>query len=162
MELAAQLQGVIDSSALITFIISMVPVIELRGAIPIGVGLGMSPLAALGISIVGNLVPVPFIILFIRKIFQWMRRHMPRLEKLVSRMEEKAEKHKDLVTKWEFWGLLILVAIPLPGTGAWTGALVAALMDLRLKKSFPAIFTGVVIAGLIVTGITYGFVNIFG
>ena len=122
----------------------------------------MSPLAALGISIVGNLVPVPFIILFIRKIFQWMRRHMPRLEKLVSRMEEKAEKHKDLVTKWEFWGLLILVAIPLPGTGAWTGALVAALMDLRLKKSFPAIFTGVVIAGLIVTGITYGFVNIFG
>lgn len=162
MELAAQLQGVIDSSALITFIVSMVPVIELRGAIPIGVGLGMSPLAALGISIVGNLVPVPFIILFIRKIFQWMRRHMPRLEKLVSRMEEKAEKHKDLVTKWEFWGLLILVAIPLPGTGAWTGALVAALMDLRLKKSFPAIFTGVVIAGLIVTGITYGFVNIFG
>ena len=162
MELAAQLQGVIDSSALITFIVSMVPVIELRGAIPIGVGLGMSPLAALGISIVGNLVPVPVIILFIRKIFQWMRRHMPRLEKLVSRMEEKAEKHKDLVTKWEFWGLLILVAIPLPGTGAWTGALVAALMDLRLKKSFPAIFTGVVIAGLIVTGITYGFVNIFG
>lgn len=161
MELAAQLQGVIDSSALITFIVSMVPVIELRGAIPIGVGLGMSPLAALGVSIVGNLVPVPFIILFIRKIFRWMRRHMPRLEKLVSRMEEKAEKHKDLVTKWEFWGLLILVAIPLPGTGAWTGALVAALMDLRLKKSFPAIFTGVVIAGLIVTGITYGFVNIF-
>ncbi len=161
MELAAQLQGVIDSSALITFIVSMVPVIELRGAIPIGVGLGMSPLAALGVSIVGNLVPVPFIILFIRKIFRWMRRHMPRLEKLVSRMEEKAEKHKDLVTKWEFWGLLILVAIPLPGTGAWTGALVAALMDLRLKKSFPAIFTGVVIAGLIVTGITYGFVNLF-
>ncbi|MBQ4321355.1 MAG: small multi-drug export protein [Oscillospiraceae bacterium] len=139
----------------------MVPVIELRGAIPIGVGLGMSPLAALGVSIVGNLVPVPFIILFIRKIFRWMRRHMPRLEKLVSRMEEKAEKHKDLVTKWEFLGLLILVAIPLPGTGAWTGALVAALMDLRLKKSFPAIFTGVVIAGLIVTGITYGFVNLF-
>ena len=161
MELAAQLQGVIDSSALITFIVSMVPVIELRGAIPIGVGLGMSPLAALGVSIVGNLVPVPFIILFIRKIFRWMRRHMPKLEKLVSRMEEKAEKHKDLVTKWEFWGLLILVAIPLPGTGAWTGALVAALMDLRLKKSFPAIFTGVVIAGLIVTGITYGFVNLF-
>ena len=162
MELAAQLQGVIDSSALITFLVSMVPVIELRGAIPIGVGLGLSPLAALGISILGNMVPVPFIILFIRKIFQWMRGHMPRLERLVSRMEEKADKHKDLVTRWEFWGLLILVAIPLPGTGAWTGALVAALMDLRLKKSFPAIFTGVVIAGLIVTGITYGFVNIFG
>lgn len=161
MDLAAQLQGVIDSSALITFIVSMVPVIELRGAIPIGVGLGMSPLAALCVSIAGNLIPVPFIILFIRKIFQWMRHHMPRLEKLVSRMEEKANKHRDMVTKWEFWGLLILVAIPLPGTGAWTGALVAALMDLRLKKAFPAIFVGVIIAGLIVTGITYGFVNIF-
>ena len=162
MELAAQLQGIIDSSALVTFLVSMVPVIELRGAIPIGVGMGLSPLAALGISILGNMVPVPFIVLFIRRIFQWMREHMPRLEKLVSRMEEKAAKHKDLVTKWEFWGILILVAIPLPGTGAWTGALVAALMDLRLKKSLPAIFTGVVIAGLIVTGITYGFVNILG
>lgn len=161
MELAAQLQGVIDSSALITFLVSMVPVIELRGAIPIGVGMGLSPLAALCISIVGNLVPVPFIILFIRKIFHWMRRHMPRLEKLVSRMEAKAEKHRDLVLRWEFWGLLILVAIPLPGTGAWTGSLVAALMDLRLKKAFPAILTGVVIAGLVVTGITFGFVNIF-
>jgi len=139
----------------------MVPVIELRGAIPIGVGMGLSPLAALGISIVGNLVPVPFIILFIRKIFQWMRRHIPRLDGLVGRMERKADKHRDLVLRWEFWGLLILVAIPLPGTGAWTGALVAALMDLRMKKAFPAISVGVVIAGIIVTGITCGFVNLF-
>ena len=161
MELAAQLQEVINSSGLVTFLVSMVPVIELRGAIPIGVGMGLSPLAALGISIVGNLVPVPFIILFIRKIFQWMRRHIPRLDGLVGRMERKADKHRDLVLRWEFWGLLILVAIPLPGTGAWTGALVAALMDLRMKKAFPAISVGVVIAGIIVTGITCGFVNLF-
>jgi len=161
LELAAQLQEVINSSGLVTFLVSMVPVIELRGAIPIGVGMGLSPLAALGISIVGNLVPVPFIILFIRKIFQWMRRHIPRLDGLVGRMERKADKHRDLVLRWEFWGLLILVAIPLPGTGAWTGALVAALMDLRMKKAFPAISVGVVIAGIIVTGITCGFVNLF-
>ncbi len=161
MELAELLQGFISSDWLITFLVAMVPVIELRGAIPIGVGLGMSPLWALVVSILGNMVPVPFIILFIRKIFQWMRSHMPRLEKLVARMEAKADKHREMVTKWEFWGLMILVAIPLPGTGAWTGALVAALMDLRMQKSFPAIFIGVVVAGLIVTGITYGFVSIF-
>ena len=146
---------------LTVFLISMIPILELRGAIPIGVGMGLSPLAALGISIVGNLVPVPFIILFIRKIFQWMRLHIPRLDGLVGRMERKADKHRDLVLRWEFWGLLILVAIPLPGTGAWTGALVAALMDLRMKKAFPAISVGVVIAGIIVTGITCGFVNLF-
>ena len=109
----------------------------------------------------GNLIPVPFIILFIRKIFAWMRAHMPKLDGLVIRMEKKAEKNRAAVEKYAFWGLVILVAIPLPGTGAWTGALVAAMMEIRLKRAFPAIAIGVAIAGVIVSVITYGAQAIF-
>ena len=109
----------------------------------------------------GNLVPVPFIILFIRRIFAWMRAHMPKLDGLVTRMEKKAEKNRAAVEKYAFWGLAILVAIPLPGTGAWTGALVAAMMEMRLKRAFPAIVIGVVIAGVIVSVVTYGAQAIF-
>ena len=109
----------------------------------------------------GNMVPVPFIILFIRRIFAWMRAHMPKLDGLVTRMEKKAEKNRAAVEKYAFWGLAILVAIPLPGTGAWTGALVAAMMEMRLKRAFPAIVIGVVIAGVIVSVVTYGAQAIF-
>lgn len=157
MQIVQWLEGFIHNPRLITFLVSMIPVIELRGAVPIGVGLGLPVWEALLISIVGNMVPVPFIVLFIRRIFLWIRRHMPKLEGLVTRLEQKAEKHRGNVTNRKFWGLFVLVAIPLPGTGAWTGALVAALMDLRLKRSVPAIFLGVVTAGILVTGITYGF-----
>ena len=103
----------------------------------------------------------PFIILFIRRIFAWMRAHMPKLDGLVTRMEKKAEKNRAAVEKYAFWGLAILVAIPLPGTGAWTGALVAAMMEMRLKRAFPAIVIGVVIAGVIVSIVTYGAQAIF-
>ena len=137
---------------LMTALLAMVPVLELRGAIPIGLGHG----PAIAAAILGNLVPVPFIILFIRKIFAWLRRLSPKLDRLVTRMEQRAEKKSDVVQKYAFWGLVILVAIPLPGTGAWTGALVAAMLDLRLKRAFPAIALGVVIAGIIVSFITYG------
>jgi len=99
---------------------------------------------------------VPFIILFIRRIFAWLRRRHERLNALVTRLEARAEGKKDTVRRYAFWGLVILVAIPLPGTGAWTGALVAAMMDMRLKKAFPAIALGVVIAAVIVSVITYG------
>ena len=108
------------------------------------------------ISIFGNFLPVPFIMLFIRKIFFWMRKASKKFSSIVDRMEEKAAKHTDKVTKYGFWGLLILVAIPLPGTGAWTGALVAAMMELRFKTALPAIFFGVVVAAVIVTFVTYG------
>lgn len=155
------IENLSNNSALVTFIVSMVPVIELRGALPIGVGLGMPIWEALAVSVIGNMVPIPFILLFIRKIFAFMRKYMPHLENFVTRMEERAEKKKDMVLKWQFWGLMIFVAIPLPGTGAWTGALVAALMDMRLKKAVPAIFMGVIVAGLIVTVVTYGITAIF-
>ena len=146
---------------LLTFLVAMVPVVELRGAIPFGVVRGLNLWTAIIASMLGNLIPVPFIILFIRKIFAWMRAHMPKLDGLVLRMEKKAEKNRAAVEKYAFCGLVILVAIPLPGTGAWTGALVAAMMEIRLKRAFPAIAIGVAIAGVIVSVITYGAQAIF-
>lgn len=146
---------------LLTFLVAMVPVVELRGAIPFGVVRGLNLWTAIIASVLGNLVPVPFIILFIRRIFAWMRAHMPKLDGLVTRMEKKAEKNRAAVEKYAFWGLAILVAIPLPGTGAWTGALVAAMMEMRLKRAFPAIVIGVVIASVIVSVVTYGAQAIF-
>lgn len=155
------LWGSTTGNIIMTFLVSMVPVIELRGAIPLGVLNGLDVGTAMAVSIVGNLIPVPFIIIFIRKIFKWMQNHSEVLARIVHKMEEKADKKKDKVLKYEFWGLLILVAIPLPGTGAWTGALVAAMLDMRLTRAFPAIATGVVIAGIIVTVATYGVASIF-
>lgn len=146
---------------IMTFLISMVPVVELRGAIPIGVAHGLNFWVAIVVSIVGNLVPVPFIIIFIRKIFAWLRTKSAWLNNLVTRLENRALKKTDTVRKFKFWGLFIFVAIPLPGTGAWTGALVAAMMEMRLKRAFPAIAIGVAIAGVIVSVITYGAQAIF-
>lgn len=138
------------------FFISMVPVIELRGAIPIATAHGLDLWTAIAVSVLGNMVPVPFIIVFIRKIFEWLRTKNEKLDRLVKHFEEKADKHAEKVNKYRFWGLFLLVAIPLPGTGAWTGALVAAMLDMRLKAAVPAIFFGVVTAGLIVAMFTYG------
>ncbi|MBR2832260.1 MAG: small multi-drug export protein [Oscillospiraceae bacterium] len=139
----------------------MLPIVELRGAIPIGVGLGLHPVAAMLISIAGNMVPVPFIILFIRRVFEWMRGKSPKLASVVEKMEAKAYAKRELIRKWELLGLFVLVAVPLPGTGAWTGALVAAIFDIRLRSAIPTILAGVVVAGFIITGITVGFASIF-
>ena len=150
------LWGTVWENVLMTFLVSMVPVIELRGAIPAAVLAGLDIRVALITAIIGNLVPVPFIIIFIRKIFKWLQAKSQRLGNMVRRMEAKADAKKAQVLKYEFWGLMILVAIPLPGTGSWTGALVAAMLDMQLKRAFPAIAAGVVTAGLIVTIATYG------
>ncbi len=143
-------------AAIITFLMAMVPVVELRGAIPYGVIAGLSVPAAFIISVIGNLVPIPFAVVFTRKIFEWLRTINKFFDNLVKKFEAKADKNKDVVLRYEFWGLVLLVAIPLPGTGAWTGALVAAMMDMRLKRAMPAITLGVIIAGIVVTTITYG------
>lgn len=134
----------------------MVPVVELRGAIPYGVLAGLSVPTAFILAVIGNLVPIPVLVVFTRKVFEWLRGISSGLDRFVSRLEAKAEKNKEVVLKYQFWGLVILVAIPLPGTGAWTGALVAAMMDMRLKRAMPAITLGVFIAGIIVTTLTYG------
>ena len=146
---------------LATFIISMIPVIELRGAIPIGVGLGLTHVEAMAISVIGNMLPVPFIILFIRPIFKWMTQKSEKLGRLARKLEAKAEGKWDRIHRFQFFALTLFVAIPLPGTGAWTGALIAAVMNMRLRNALPSILLGVVIAGILVTGLTYGFTSIF-
>ena len=144
-------------AALLTFFTSMVPVLELRGAIPVGVAGGLPVWAAMLIAIVGNLVPIPFLIVFTKRVFEWLKaKGNQRFRSFIVRLERKAHAKSEVVQKYEWWGLCILVAIPLPGTGAWTGALVAAVLGMRLKKSLPAIAVGVLIAGIIVTTLTYG------
>ena len=142
------------------FGLAMVPVFELRGAIPVGVAAGLPFWTVFLTAFLGNLLPVPFLILFTRRVFEWLRTKSALLELFVSRLERKAASKEDLLKKYELLGLCILVAIPLPGTGAWTGSLVAAVFDIRLKHAFPAIALGVLIAGIIVSAVTYG-VTIF-
>ncbi len=139
-----------------TFLVSMVPVVELRGAIPIGVAAGVDLPVAILVSVIGNILPVPFIILFIKKIFAWMRSKSERLERLVKRFEDMADSKSDRVTRYEFWGLVLFVGIPLPGTGAWTGSLIAALLGMDIKKAFPPIMLGVILAAVIISFVTYG------
>lgn len=142
-------------ACVLTFFVSMVPVLELRGAIPVGVAGGLRPLVAMVIATLGNLVPVPFLIIFTRRVFHWLK-SKENIRHMVERLEHRAAKKSQIVEQYAWWGLCILVAIPLPGTGAWTGALVAAVLDLRLKRAMPAISLGVLIAAMIVTCLTYG------
>ena len=161
LELFTWLTSTVWGESLLTLLVSMVPVIELRGGVPFGTALGLAPLHALVVCIIGNMIPIPFIIVFIRRIFLWMRRKSPRLNGLVDRLEKKAHLKGQKVTKYKYIGLWLFVAIPLPGTGAWTGALIAALLDMPLRKAVPSIFLGVVTAGLIMTLATGTVVAIF-
>ena len=141
----------------VTFFTAMVPVLELRAAIPLGISLGLPPPTAFLLAVAGNLVPVPFIILLIRRIFLWMK-GMPWWKGKIERLERKAHGKGDLVRKYRTLGLCLLVAVPLPGTGAWTGALVAAMLDIRLRNALPAIVLGVLIAGCLVLAAACGVV----
>lgn len=143
-----------------TFLLSMVPVIELRGGLPYGVSLGLSYPEALIAAILGNMLPVPFIILYIRHIFHWLKKRSPWWQEKITALEKKAHLKGRLVHKYSAIGLCILVAIPFPGTGAWTGALVAAILDMRLRDAVPTIFLGVCIAAAIMTAVTYGVFHI--
>ena len=146
-------------AALLTFGTAMVPVLELRGAIPVGVAAGLAPPEACVVGVLGDMVPVPFIMLLIRRVFDFLRGTRPFGPK-IAWLERRAHLKGRVVRKYRLPGLVILVAIPLPGTGAWTGALVAALLDIRMRHAVPAIFLGVLIAGGIVTALTYGVVRI--
>ena len=141
---------------IITFLMAMVPVVELRVAIPYGVIAGLSVPEAFVLAVLGNLAPIPFLVVFTRKVFEWLRTKSEGLDRMVRKLEAKADKNKEIVEKYEFFGLMLLVAIPLPGTAEWTGALVAAMMNMRLKRAMPAITVGVIVAGIIVTTLTYG------
>ena len=141
--------------ALYVFFISMLPIIELRGAIPVGAGLGLPWWLTFLLAVVGNLLPVPFILLLIEKIFDFMKKHLI-FPRLVRWLEEKAGKGIKKIEKHALIGLLLFVAVPLPGTGAWTGSLAAALFHLDRRYSFVSIILGVLLAGVLVTLISYG------
>jgi len=140
---------------------AMLPVVELRGAIPFGMALGLPFWQVLLAALIGNILPIPFIILFIRKVFQFLRKRFAFLEKLIDKIESKAMGKAEKVQKYELIGLCIFVAIPLPGTGAWTGALIAALLDIRMRRAVPSIFIGVLIAAVIVSITSYGIASLF-
>ena len=144
----------------ITFLISMVPIIELRVGLPYGIAQGLPYPLALAAALLGNMLPVPFIIVYIQRIFAWLRRHWGRLDGFISRLENKAHVKGETVQRVGPWGLLIFVAIPLPGTGAWTGALIAALLNLKVRQATPAIFVGVCIAAAIMSAGTYAVIHI--
>ncbi len=130
------------------FIISMLPIIELRGSIPVGTVLGVAPLWNYVMAVIGNMLPIPFILLFIKKIFELLKRTRV-FKPVVTKLENKALSKSDQIQKYGTWGLFLFVAIPLPGTGAWTGALAATLLQLPPKKAFPFILLGVMTAGVI-------------
>lgn len=149
------------SPELITFIISMLPILELRGGLIAAKLMGVSFAKAFAICYIGNMLPIPFILLFIRKIFTWLKR-FDKIEHMIDKLEARSIRKADKVKKYRLWGLFLFVAIPLPGTGAWTGALVADLFDIRIKKSFPVIAIGVAVAGLIISILSYGLLGAFG
>ena len=142
------------SKEMIVFIISMVPILELRGGLVTAALLGIPIAKAVVICVVGNIIPVPFILAFITPIFNWLKKTKwikPKIEKLEQKSMGKSEK----IQKYEFIGLVLFVGIPLPGTGAWTGSLIASLLNIRFKKAFPAIILGICMATVIMCIISY-------
>ena len=145
---------------LCVFLCAMLPIIELRGAIPLGAALELHPVLNYMLAIAGNLLPVPFILLFIRRFLAWLGK-FPRFERMVNWLNQKAEKGHGKVEKYAVLGLAIFVAVPLPGTGAWTGALVAALAGMRFSKAMISIVGGVLFAGVVMSFVSYGVVAAF-
>ena len=143
---------------------SMLPIIECRGAVPLGWGLGLPWWQTALFSIIGNLLPVPFILLFIRAILKWMATcRVKFFNKISAWLERKVDKHKGTIEKYSYWGVMIFVGLPIPGTGAWTGTLIASVLGLEQKKSFVAAVGGVLMATAIMTIISYcGLGAIFG
>lgn len=161
MDLFQWLTDTTEGKCLFTTLVSMIPIIELRGGIPFGVALGLPYWLAFPAAVIGNVIPAPFIIVYIRRIFAWMRRHLPHLNSMVDKLEEKAHLKGQKVRRYQYLGLWIFVAIPLPGTGAWTGSLVAAFLNMRLKQALPAVVLGVMTAGCIMTALTHVGINLF-
>ncbi len=143
------------SREMIVFVSSMVPIRELRGGLLAASFLNIDIVRAIWFCVIGNIIPVPFILLLITPVFRWLkstRTFRPMVEKLESRAMGKSEQ----IEKYQFWGLVLFVGIPLPGTGAWTGSLIASLLGVRFKKAFPAVLLGIVIATVIMSVLSYG------
>ncbi len=145
---------------LIIFCISLLPILELRGGLLAASILGVPWAKAFLICVIGNMLPIPFILLFIKQIFKLLKK-VKGLDKIITKLEKKADEKGSKINKSRNIGLFTFVAIPLPGTGAWTGALVATMLDIRMKHSFPVIFIGVITAGIIMSVLTYFIPNLF-
>ncbi len=149
------------SKEIIAFIVSMLPILELRGGLIAAKLMDIEFFKAFAICFIGNMLPIPFILLFIRKIFGLLKK-IPAVEKSIEKLEARSIRKADNVKKYRLWGLFLFVAIPLPGTGAWTGALIADLLDIRIKHSLPTIAAGVLVAGVIISALSYGLFGLLG
>ena len=149
------------SIELTVLLTAALPIIELRGAIPVGISLGLSPLHAAILSFIGSMIPVPFILFTIRPIFNYLKKTKT-FRKLVHRLTDKSLNKSHKIQKYGAWGLLIFVAIPLPGTGVWSGSLAAALLNMRFKWAFPAILIGNLLAGILIMGVSNGVFKMIG
>lgn len=147
---------------LIPMIVSVFPIIELRGGIIAARILDLDLIKAIWVCMIGNIIPIPFILLFIDKIFDFFKKHkVPLLTKFILFLEGKAMNKSETMAKGEFFFLLFFVGIPLPGTGAWTGSLIAVLRRIPLKKAVPAVFLGLCLASAIMCTLCYGFPEVF-
>ncbi len=149
------------SSEIIAFIVSLLPVLELRGGLIAAKLMDVEFLRAFVICYIGNMLPIPFILLFIRKIFNLLKKN-ERIAAFIDKLESKSLSKADQVKKYRLWGLFIFVAIPLPGTGAWTGALIADLLNIRIRDAMIAIGAGVIVAGIIISCLSYGLFGLLG
>lgn len=150
----------LNNKYLITFLLSMIPIFELRGSLIYAAASGVEWYFAFPIAVVGNLIPIPFVLLLLRPILNWLKSTKP-FGKIAHKFQEKTLQKADKIRKAEFYGLMIFVGIPLPGTGGWTGSAIAALLDMRLRRAIPAIFFGILLAGIIMTAASYGVAGIF-
>lgn len=131
------------------------PIIEVRGAIPVGISLGLSPIHSTILAIIGSMIPVPFLLFTIRPIFNYLK-GTKTFKKLVHRLTDRSMSGSGKIQKYGAWGLLVFVAIPLPGTGVWSASLISYLLDMRFKWAFPAIFVGNLIAGILIMMLSHG------
>ena len=143
------------SKEIVVFIISMIPILELRGGLIVSRLLEVPITTAIPLCIIGNIIPIPFILLFIRQIFKWLKK-VKVFRGLIEKLENRAMGKSDSIRKYEFWGLVLFVGIPLPGTGAWTGSLIAALLEIDFKKAILAELLGIAIATVIMSVVSYG------
>ena len=155
VDLFSGLKGIPFGREILVFIISLMPILELRGGLIAAALLHLNPISSYVISIIGNIIPVPFILWFINYILNWMR-NSKRFKGIANWLDKKVNKHKSQIEKFGFWGLVFFVGIPLPGTGAWTGCLIAAVLEMDRKKSFVAAMIGIFIASIIMMILSFG------
>ena len=162
LNLFGGLQSIPFGKEILVFIISLMPILELRGGLIAAALLGVNPVESYIIAIIGNIIPVPFILWFINSILEWMRGRK-KLSKIAKWLDKKVDKRKGQIEKYGFWGLVLFVGIPLPGTGAWTGCLIASVLEMDRKKAFIATMSGIFMASIIMMLLSFGFLkNIVG